>query len=496
MEARAETRRKLVEKALKEGYSISGEALEALNRLENPLQTLRRILNYLREKEPNTLVIEARHLEELGTPPSSPKKEPVIQKPVPETQIRKLELRVDERFLKLYRIEGKTEEFQQYFRSRYEKILNLLQKRGLNFSSTHSVRGIKQGQEAVLALMLLEKRETGKALILEGEDSSGFLRLIVPKRSQRLFQEASLILPDSVFGARVTRLNDSFLVRELFLPDAPIRGEVKASEAPETYLCLVSDLHVGSKKFRRDLWESFLDWINRGRDPEAKRISHLVIAGDLVDGVGIFPGQRWELEYTSVKKQLEEAAELLRDIPSHVKIILSPGNHDPVERALPQPPLTGDYRKILEKARGDIVFVGNPAWIELGGRSLLIYHGQSFDDIIQALPNVSYNTLQKDVGNVLEAVVRHRHLAPIYGGNTPILPLPEDLLVLEKLPHIIHSGHIHVAHAGTYRDIKLVNTGTWQEQTSYQRSMGLEPTVGIIAIVNLKTLSLKLKRFA
>jgi len=493
VEAGAETRRKLVEKALREGYSISGEALEALNRLENPLQALRRILNYLREKEPNTLVIEVRHLEELETPPN-PEKEPTeyLQEPV-LAQIP--ELQVDERFLKFYRIEGKTEEFKRYFSSRYEKLLKLLQRRGLSFLSTSSVRGIKQGQEAVLSLMLLEKRETRKALILEGEDSSGFIRLIVPKRSQRLFQEASLILPDSVFGARVTRLNDSFLVKELFLPDAPIGGGGKASEAPETYLCLVSDLHVGSRKFRRDLWESFLDWINRGRDPEAKRVRHLVIAGDLVDGVGIFPGQRWELEYTSVKKQLEEAAELLRDIPSHIKIILSPGNHDPVERALPQPPLTGDYRRILEKVRGDIVFVGNPAWIELGGRRILIYHGQSFDDIIQALPNVSYNTLQKDVGNVLESVIRHRHLAPIYGGNTPILPLPEDLLVLEKLPNIIHSGHIHVAYAGTYRDIKLVNTGTWQEQTSYQRSMGLEPTVGTIAIVNLKTLSLKLKKF-
>lgn len=494
MEAGAETRRKLVERALSEGYSISGEALEALNRLENPFQALRRILNYLREKEPNTLVIEVRHLEGLEASPN-PEKESIeyLQEPA-LTQIREPELQIDERFLNPYRIEGKTEEFKQYFSSRYEKLLKLLQRRGLSFLSTSSVRGIKQGQEVVLSLMLLEKRETGKALILEGEDSSGFIRLIVPKRSQKLFYEASLILPDSVFGARVTRLNDSFLVRELFLPDAPIGGEEKISEAPETYLCLVSDLHVGSKKFRRDLWESFLDWINRGRDPEAKRVRYLIIAGDLVDGVGIFPGQRWELECTSVKKQLEEAAGLLRDIPSHIEIILSPGNHDPVEKALPQPPLTGEYRRILERVRG-IIFVGNPAWIKLGGRSILIYHGQSFDDIIQALPNVSYNTLQKDIGSVLESVVRHRHLAPIYGGNTPILPLPEDLLVLEKLPNIIHSGHIHIAYAGTYRNIKLVNTGTWQEQTSYQKSMGLEPTVGTMAIVNLKTLSLKLKKF-
>ena len=493
---REDVRRRLVEEALTEGYSLSGEALKALQEAEDPFQALRTVLEYLREREPDAMVVEARHLEAVGAL-SKRVEEHVVKEAaelpsVPE----EVELRVEEGFLKPLRIAGKAEEFQRYFRDRYERLRALLEQRGVSFSSVLDARRLKRGQEATLAMMLLERRETERALLLEAEDLTGSLRLIVPKRSQRLALEAASILPDSVFAARVLRLDESFLVQEIFLPEVPAAGRKREeARAPEVYLCLASDLHVGSKRFRRDLWESFLDWLSRERDREAKRVRYLVVAGDLVDGVGVFPGQRWELEYTSVKRQLEEAAKLLREVPEHVRIILSPGNHDPAQKALPQPPLTGGYRKILERAR-EITFVGNPAWLEVGGRSILVYHGQGLDDAIQALPNISYNTLQKDVGKVLEALVRHRHLAPIYGENTPVLPLPEDPLVLDKVPDLIHSGHIHVAYAGAYRDVKLVNTGTWQEQTSYQKSMGLEPTVGTIALVNLKTMTIKLKRFA
>lgn len=494
-----ETRRRLVEEALREGYSLSGGALKALECAENPLQLLQKVLSYIRSREPEALVVEERHLQAVGALPGKPLIQESAGQAVAleaaEEEAPEPELWVDERFLKPYRTEGKGEEFRRYFADRYERLRKLLEQRVGRTHSVSEAMRFKQGQELVLALMLVERRESEKAVILEAEDLTGSLRVVVPKRSQRLAEEAASILPDSVFGVRATRLDNALLAQELFLPDAPLGSKPEAPEAPEAYLCLTSDLHVGSKKFRRDLWESFLDWLSRGRDSEAKRVRYLIVAGDLVDGVGVFPGQRRELEYASVRRQLEEAVKLLKEIPGRVRLVLAPGNHDPVEKALPQPPMGGAYREILERAGERLTLVGNPAWLRLGGRRVLVYHGQSLDDIIQALPNVSYNTLREDVGKVLEAVVRHRHLAPIYGENTPILPLPEDMLVLEELPDLIHSGHIHVAYAGTYRGVTLINTGAWQEQTSYQKSMGLKPTVGTIALVNLKDMRVKLRRF-
>ncbi|MCD6312841.1 MAG: hypothetical protein J7L79_03400, partial [Thaumarchaeota archaeon] len=175
--------------------------------------------------------------------------------------------------------------------------------------------------------------------------------------------------------------------------------------------------------------------------------------------------------------------------------IIGPGNHDPIQRALPQPPLQEKYRSILERSGRRIIFVGNPAYLKLCGRSFLIYHGQGLDDVIQNLPGFSHNNLRKSLGKLLEVLLKHRHLCPVYGESTPILPIKEDLLVIDRVPNILHTGHVHVAYAGSYKGIRLINSGTWQEQTSYQRSVGLEPTVGVMILINLKDLSIKVRQF-
>jgi len=41
----------------------------------------------------------------------------------------------------------------------------------------------------------------------------------------------------------------------------------------------------------------------------------------------------------------------------------------------------------------------------------------------------------------------------------------------------------------SYRGLLMVNSGAWQRQTSYQRNLGLEPTPGMIPVVDLQTLS-------
>ena len=481
-------RRRLVEEALRQGYNLSGEALRRLESLEDPLGALRRVLERLREEEPEAIVVEERHVEATargGAEGHQPQREQAV------VLVEAPEVNVGEEFLREHRIEGKAEEFRQYFMDRYRRLRMILGER-MSFQSVVEARRMRREQEATLALMLLEKRETEKALIIEAEDETGIIRVVVPRRSQKPYEEAVRILPDSVFAAKVRRIDNSFMAQEIHLPDIPIARE--NSGGPDLNLCLISDTHVGSKKFRRDLFESFLDWINRGRDGEVRRIRYLLIAGDLVDGIGVFPGQRWELEETSVKRQLEQAADLLAEIPGHIKIILSVGNHEPVEKALPQPPLQGEYREAVLR-RHEVILVGNPARVEIGGRSILMYHGQGLDDVIQALPDISYNTLQEDVGKLLRTLIRHRHLSPVYGENTPILPLPRDYLVIEEPPHILHTGHIHVAHAENYRGVRLINTGAWQEQTSYQKSVGLQPTVGTMALVNLGTLEVKLRRF-
>jgi len=97
---------------------------------------------------------------------------------------------------------------------------------------------------------------------------------------------------------------------------------------------------------------------------------------------------------------------------------------------------------------------------------------------------VSFHTPDK----AMKLLLQSRHLAPIYGQRTPIAPEKRDFMVIERVPDIFHTGHVHVFGYGTYRGILMVNSGAWQDQTQYQKKMGLEPTPGIVPIVNLQTL--------
>jgi DNA polymerase II small subunit len=41
----------------------------------------------------------------------------------------------------------------------------------------------------------------------------------------------------------------------------------------------------------------------------------------------------------------------------------------------------------------------------------------------------------------------------------------------------------------------MINSGTWQAQTGYQKNLGIMPRPGLVPIVNLATLEVHLKEF-
>jgi len=165
-----------------------------------------------------------------------------------------------------------------------------------------------------------------------------------------------------------------------------------------------------------------------------------------------------------------------------MKIIIMPGNHDPGRRALPQPAIPKKYNSSLWEME-NVVMVGNPAVVSLNGVKVMMFHGQSIDDIVKTTPGLSYNKPT----SVMKHLLRARHLSPIYGSQTPIAPEMEDLLVIEDVPDIFHVGHVHRAELDMYKGILLVNSGSWQKQTPFQASVGMTPNPGIALMVNLKT---------
>ena len=127
--------------------------------------------------------------------------------------------------------------------------------------------------------------------------------------------------------------------------------------------------------------------------------------------------------------------------------------------------------------------LGNPATVSIHGVELLTYHGRSLDDILATAVNMDFHSPER----AMKLMLKCRHLAPIYGQRTPIAPANRDLLVIDRVPDIFHTGHVHVMRYETYRGTIMINSGAWQRQTNFQRNLGLEPTPGVIPIIDLQT---------
>ena len=131
-----------------------------------------------------------------------------------------------------------------------------------------------------------------------------------------------------------------------------------------------------------------MDQRRLGDKDVVSRIKYLIVAGDLVDGVGVYPGQEFQLAEKDPKKQYEMAAELLRRVPGHIQIVISPGNHDAVRQALPQPAVPVDLAESLYGME-NVKWVGDPAYVKLHGVTFLVYHGKSLDDVIATTPDLT-----------------------------------------------------------------------------------------------------------
>ena len=366
------------------------------------------------------------------------------------------------------------------FSSRFNKLKRIISDRPESkmLKSAASVKTIKIEDDMYVCGLVTTRDSERNITKLVLEDPSGSFEGII--FDDELQKTASTLLIDQFVMARISLgKNSGYIIKDLILPDIPEQAKNKSES--EAYAVFLSDLHIGSKYFMEDEFSEFVLWLS-SPDPVARKIRFILIGGDVVDGVGIYPNQDKELVCQTIEEQLKKVEALIDKIPKNVKIIIMPGNHDPGRRALPQPAIPKKYNSGLWE-RENVMMVGNPALVSLNGVKVMMFHGQSIDDIVKTTPGLSYDKPT----NVMRHLLRARHLSPIYGSQTPIAPEMEDLLVIEEIPDIFHVGHVHRAELDMYKGILLVNSGSWQKQTPFQASVGMIPNPGIALMVNLKT---------
>ncbi len=384
---------------------------------------------------------------------------------------------------------GEYQDFVRYFRDRYSRIREMLSGR-LNARPIESLRRGIAGREISIIGMVMDVRTSAKGnKVVELEDPTGMVTVIFSKGAPGSEELTGLVLDEVIGVTGTTDGKGRFFGKTLLRPDLQARSLIATGEGGAL---LLSDIHVGSTYFMEDAWDRFIEWINGEVDDPlgiASKVKYAVIAGDLVDGIGIYPGQEADLSIKDVWEQYERAAELLNEIPDRIQIVLSPGNHDVVRQAEPQPALPEQLRDLFKK---NVTFVGNPAGFRLGGVDWLVYHGRSIDDLVLKIPGLSYGEPEKAMVEML----KRRHLSPIYGNRVSIAPEVEDLLVIRRPPAILHCGHVHTIGMTRYKGVTVINSGTWQGQTDFQKKMNIQPTPAIVPYLDLSTMRARKLIFA
>ncbi len=388
--------------------------------------------------------------------------------------------------------EGKMGDINDAFNDRLERLRKLiiansrLPRRPLEIARLQAERSRFQGREnvAVAIGLVNDPRHTKNGhLMFSLEDSSGEMNCLLMNRKgeDRIIEHSRIVesglMPDDVVGVSGSFSQDGgmFYIDDLHFPMHD-RHEKKFAEQAVS-VAFLSDVHLGSKTFLEAQWHKMVRWFNT--NPLARTIKYLVLSGDCVDGVGIYPGQDKELLIKDFYKQYSSFAELVELLPDWVECIMLPGNHDAVRPAEPQPTLEPE----IQQDYNSTMFVGNPCDFSLDGVRILSYHGKSIDDFVAGLRNVTY----KDPVEAMRQMLRRRHLAPQWGGKTPLSPEPEDGLVIREVPDIFVTGHVHGHACVDFRGTTLIQSSTWQDQTSYQRMLGFQPKPCMLTVVNLGT---------
>lgn len=381
--------------------------------------------------------------------------------------------------------------FKRLFQDRYSHLLEIARQRpdSKTITSIESGREMRERGYKIAGLLSSRSSRKGGGVEIVLDDPTGTVKVYCGDEladSALALPLDSLVVADVVLGKGGGQL----YAKDLLLPDIPARKLVGSSR--RVYAVMLSDLHVGSKFFLADDFSRFLAWLNGklGDIDIVERIRYVIVAGDVVDGIGVYPGQEYQLSEKNLRRQYMLAKEFLGQIPKHMKVLLVPGNHDPVRQALPQPAVLADVAAPLYDLE-NAVHLGGPANVKLDGVNFLIYHGRSLDDVIATVPDLTYDRPVE----AMEVLLRARHLAPTYGKRTALSPEMRDMLVIDPVPDVFHAGHVHTLDVGSYRGTLIVNSGTFQSQTPFQANMGLDPISSIVPILDLSTLDVMKRNF-
>lgn len=395
-------------------------------------------------------------------------------------------------------------DFIGFFNSRFKVLEKILRSREELKNPTSISRILTKKEKdnvSIIGVVYDKNISKNKNIILTLEDQTGFIKVVVSQSKEELYRLAEEIQLDEVIG--VTGIYDGFVfAKDLFLPDIPLINELKKSPE-EGYFVVITDPQVGNKLFLEEDFKRFLQWLkgesgNEIQKTIASKVKYLFIVGDLVEGVGVYPDQEYDLNIIDVRDQYKKLAEYLKDIK--IPIIVCPGNHDVGRLSEPQPGLRDEYSKELWKLP-NVICVSNPSIVNIfssetfEGFNVLLYHGGSFFYYFNNVPEIRKAGGPTRSDLVMNYLLKRRHLAPSHTSTIYIPDPQKDPLLIEKIPDFFFSGHVHRATVNNYKNITCINASCWVAKTEEQERRGLDPQPGRAFVVNMQTREVKVINF-
>ena len=194
-----------------------------------------------------------------------------------------------------YKINSENDkDFYKLFDSRYRKTFKILSIR----SESRQIRKIKHIKDlrnksrfssldnenergkfidsAFVAGLIMSKRNRKNDLELVIDDTTGSIPVVC--KTQDLINEASSLVLDQMLMLEISlskRNSNDFVIKDIIFPDIP--EHVAAKSGTESYVALISDLHVGSKYFMENEFNDFISWLSSD-DEIVSKIKFVCIA--------------------------------------------------------------------------------------------------------------------------------------------------------------------------------------------------------------------------
>ncbi len=381
-------------------------------------------------------------------------------------------------------------DFVAYFNDRYEKIKNIIVGRS-SVNNVISIARLDENSNESDASIVCMISDIGLSknghTILTVEDPTGQMTAIAMKDKD--IQGIDNIIPDEIVALRGSVNKGTMFVKSIIYPELPMSNNTEKKVYDPVSAVFISDIHIGSKEYMKKIEDRFIDWLKSG-EKGSGNVKYICMAGDNVDGVGIYPGQKDDLSIPDIYDQYAAFERFVERIPEYINIVVIPGNHDAVRLAEPQPKLSKELVPNLRKFN-NVSLGTNPCRVNLHsigdniGINSLMYHGYSFTKIIDAIPELRAHGMDKPQ-HVMKELLKKRHLAPKY-GSTVLMPSGDDPHVISNVPDIFHTGDLHSFCIDSYRGVLNISSSTFQGQTAFMDRVGHTAQPGKITTVRLDT---------